>query len=82
MPEIDTRGLSRKFDVKRTDGGHQKGRRHHNCRYYVLDLDHDLHALPAIVAYAESCQATHPRLAMDLLRLADEIVDQLTELRL
>ena len=82
MPEVDPRGLFPKYEVKRRDGGSAPGARHHKCRYFVLDLDHDLHALPAIVAYAESCAATHPQLSADLMRLAEEILDGLTELKL
>ena len=59
-------GLYRKFHVTRTDGRSQKGRKHHGCEYFVLDLDHDPHALPALKAYEESCRADYPALAYDL----------------
>ena len=35
----------------------------------MLDLTHDPHALPAIRAYAESCQHPFPYLARDLRRI-------------
>lgn len=69
----DTRGLYGKFTVARTDGKSAPGAKHHGCRYYVLDLDHDPHALPALRAYAESARIDHPALARDLDRLADDV---------
>ena len=36
------RGVYRKFKVTRTDGSHKKGGKHHECSYFVLDLEHDL----------------------------------------
>ena len=63
MPEIDYRHLVDKYRVTRTDGGHEPGRKHEACRYFVLDLDHDPSAIPALLAYAEACAATRPVLA-------------------
>jgi len=37
-----------------------------HCRYFVLDLEHDPFAVPALKAYAEACRGTHPGLAHDL----------------
>jgi len=65
------RGIYDKFIVTRTDGAHMVGKKHEGCLYFVLDLDHDLHAKPALKAYAESCRETHPMLSMDLTGLAD-----------
>lgn len=61
-----TRGLYNKFDVRRTDGSSAPGEKHHNCEYFVLDLDHDKHAVAAINAYADSCESEYPELAADL----------------
>lgn len=72
LPERDTtktaeqQGLFRKFDVRRVDGSDQLGGKHHGCRYYVLDVDHDPYAAAALGAYAEACKASHPELARDL----------------
>jgi len=72
LPERDTskpaesQGLFRKFDVRRVDGSDQPGGKHHGCRYYVLDVDHDVYAGAALTAYAAACEATHPELARDL----------------
>lgn len=60
------RGLYEKFYVERTDGGHKPGEKHEGCNYFVLDLTHDPHAIPALRAYAESCAAEYPLLAADL----------------
>jgi hypothetical protein len=40
--------------------------KHAGCRYYVLDLDHDTFAAPALRAYADACAAEFPALAADL----------------
>lgn len=61
------RGLYRKYDIKRTDGSSESGGKHHSCTYFVLDLTHDSHALPALRAYAESCKETHPALSRQLM---------------
>lgn len=50
------RGLYEKFIVIRTDGGNKPGEKHEKCRYFVLDLDHDPFAIPAIRAYADACE--------------------------
>ena len=66
-------GLSDKFMVVRVDGQSAPGKKHHECRYFVLDMSHDIHAYPAIKAYAESCKETKPYLARDLFRWCDEV---------
>ena len=64
-------GLYRKFDVRRTDGSDAPNRKHDGCSYFVLDLTHDQHAIPALRAYAKSCRVEYPVLAQDLESLAD-----------
>ena len=61
------RGLYRKYKIERTDGRSGPGKKHENCTYFVLDLVHDPHAIPALLAYAKSCEADYPALASDLL---------------
>ncbi len=61
-----TTGIYHKFNVERTDGTDQPGGKHHGCRYFVLDLDHDKCAKPAMAAYAEACESEYPALAADL----------------
>jgi hypothetical protein len=63
----EQQGLFRKFDVRRTDGSDAPGGKHHGCRQFVIDLDHDENAGPAMRAYAKACAAKHPQLAVDLL---------------
>ena len=58
------RGLYGKFHVERTDGKSAPGQKHDGCDYFVLDLTHDPHALPALVAYEQSCNAEYPLLAI------------------
>ena len=48
-------GLYNKFKVERVDGKSAKGKKHDGCEYFVLDLTHDPHAIPALEAYKESC---------------------------
>lgn len=60
------RGLYNKFNVYRTDGGSAVGAKHHGCEYFVLDITHDPHAIPAMLAYAESCKTDYPLLSHDL----------------
>ena len=65
-----TRGIYNKFQVTRTDGSSNPGGKHHGCFYFVLDIDHDPHAIPALEAYAASCAADYPLLALDIRALA------------
>lgn len=67
-----SRGLYCKFEVTRTDGASSRGRKHDGCYYFVLDTDHDPHAVAALRAYADSCEADYPLLAADVRQLADE----------
>ena len=67
------RGLYRKFEVKRVDGRDGPGQKHEGCFYFVLDLDHDPYAVPAIRAYADACEEKYPVLAADLRTMADRI---------
>jgi len=59
-------GLYPKFHVIRTDGQSAQGQKHENSEYFVLNLTTDKHAIPAISAYAKSCDVEYPALASDL----------------
>ena len=59
-------GIYRKFRISRTDGRDAPGEKHHGCRYFVLDLDHDPHVWPALRSYAVACSDTHPHLSRDI----------------
>jgi hypothetical protein len=61
-----SQGLYKKFIVERTDGSGAVGGKHEGCNYFVLDMAHDDHAIPALIAYANSCRAEYPKLAEDL----------------
>jgi hypothetical protein len=63
-----TRGLYDKFIVERTDGTSATGKKHDGCEYFVLDMTHDPHALPALAAYIRSCETEFPLLAADLIQ--------------
>lgn len=60
------RGLYLKYHVSRADDSSVPGGKHAACWYFVLDLTHDKHAVPALRAYTESCRAEYPLLAADL----------------
>ena len=49
-----TRGLDPegKFIVQRRDGTDRSGGKHDGCKYFVLDVTHDPHAIPALRACA------------------------------
>lgn len=61
-----TRGLYDKFIVERTDGKSAPGQKHHDCRYFVLDIDHDPNAIPALRAYGKACMSEYPNLSRDI----------------
>lgn len=63
-------GLYNKFTVTRNDGKDAPGGKHTDCKYFVLDTTHDAHAKPALLAYADSCEADgYQALADDLRKL-------------
>lgn len=70
MASNPTVGLYGKFRVERTDGKSAAGEKHDGCEYFVLDLNHDWHAIAALRAYADSCERTEPALARDLRQSA------------
>lgn len=45
-----------KFIVRRRDGTDETGGKHDGCNYFVLDITHDPHAIPAIRSYAASAR--------------------------
>ena len=63
------RGLCGKFIIRRTDGQSEPGQKHDGCEYFVLDITHDPHAIPALKAYALSCQDEYGMLALDLMKI-------------
>ena len=73
IQDDSARGIYEKFHVLRTDGRSAPGEKHYGCRYWVLDLDHDPHAISALVAYAKSCAETHPLLSAELLAKLTEL---------
>ena len=70
--------MYRKYLVKKLNDPHEK---HRDCRYFVLDLDHDPLAAHALRAYAAACEDDRPALAADLLAWADHIKERLAEQR-
>ena len=73
MSDKRKEGLNDRFRVHRTDGNDAPGCKHHGCEYFVLDLNHDKHAVPALRSYAKSCKKEYPVLAYELRVLADEL---------
>ena len=63
------RGLYNKFSrVERSDGRDVPGEKHHGCRYFVLDLDHDEFSSEAMHAYSIACAGKYPQLSGDITR--------------
>jgi hypothetical protein len=56
---------SHKYRVERLGGTPHK---HDDCEFFVLDWQHDPFTIPAILAYANACEAEYPALAEDLRR--------------
>lgn len=67
------RGLYQKFEVTRTDGQSEPGKKHDGCRYFVLDVDHDEFADEALRIYAQQCRRKYPMLADDITTLRAEL---------
>ena len=68
---VNAVGLIRKFKVERLTPS-SRGIDHGDCRYFVLDITHDIHAQTAALEYARSCELEYPNLATDL-RLAVKV---------
>jgi hypothetical protein len=58
--------INGKYLVERSDGHH-----HPNARYFVLNYASDPYARAAMLAYAEACADTHPRLSQDIRSVVD-----------
>jgi hypothetical protein len=69
------RGLFAKFRVERLTSS-SRGIDHTDCRYFVLDITHDPHALPAALTYADSCESEYPFLAQDIRLMVRAAGDQ------
>lgn len=65
--------IENRYYVNRVDGRDAPGQKHHGCKYFVLDLNHDKHAIPALRAYKESCKETDPQLAIGLTHLLERL---------
>jgi len=59
----------KKFEVNRTDGSDKPGGKHHGCKYFVIDIDHDPYAESALLAYAKSCEKKLPGLASAIRKI-------------
>lgn len=69
MNDAARSGLHEKYKVERTDGSSGPGKKHDDCPYFVLDLEHDKYAKAALRAYADACKKKNPELAHDLREL-------------
>lgn len=75
----ENRGLYRKYKVERTDGSSAPGGKHEDCRYFVLDLEHDEFSVPALQAYAAAAESRYPNLARDLFAMVGRRSADLTD---
>lgn len=62
-------GLEPRYHVRKINDPTGK---HDECRFFVLDPQHDPHAIPALLAYAASCEADYPGLAAALRALTEK----------
>ena len=64
----DTRGVYRKYTVRRTDGRDALGAKHDGCHLFILDLDHDPAAKGALLEYCRGHAETgdRPQLVQEL----------------
>lgn len=73
-------GIYEKFHVVRRDREDRPGRKHDGCRYFVLDLDHDPLAIPALRSYAVAARAAgYAALADDLENAAVQLERKLAD---
>lgn len=64
-------GLHRKYDVRRLNDPEGK---HDDCRYFVLDPQHDPIARDALALYADRVgEAGNEELEMDLIQWLDDL---------
>lgn len=75
---LTEQGLVGKYRVQRVDGSDRPGGKHHGCRYFVLDMDHDPFAPTALGVYAAICEKQYPALAVDLRERLGAIPASLT----
>jgi hypothetical protein len=74
------RGLYPKYQVARVDGSTNPGGKHEKCPKFVLDLEHDPHATPALFSYAVSARADgYELLAGELFGMIQPYVQQLED---
>jgi hypothetical protein len=75
-------GLHAKYEVRRTDGRDGPGGPHEECFLFILDVDHDPLAVPALRTYAEAARkAGYHALADDLLAYLDGDEEEKAEIR-
>ncbi|AJD82946.1 hypothetical protein PJWF_00052 [Achromobacter phage JWF] len=68
---VQPQGLYEKYLVTRRDGRDEPGGDRAGASYFVLDLDHDKFAVPALRAYADACEREYPILAQDIRRMIE-----------
>jgi hypothetical protein len=60
--DTTNKGIINKYTVIRNDGSEK----HANCEYFVLDMNCDKFAKPAILAYSKACENEFPLLSVEL----------------
>jgi len=66
-PDSD-RGIYAKYDVKRRN---DPSGRHADCRFFVLDPEHDIHARGALETYQDLVGGEYPHVAADIAEWLD-----------
>jgi len=66
-------GLYNKYTVDRISDVPADESKHKDCRYFVLDPQHDEAAKHALGEYAYEVRATHPELSRDIYDWLDKL---------
>lgn len=69
-------GLEARYEVKKINDPEGK---HNDCRYFVLDPQHDIYALQALKFYANIVSKTEPQLSKDLEQWTDSLTGEWTK---
>lgn len=70
------RGLEKRYEVKRLN---DPAKKHKDCKYFVLDPQHDKYALPALKGYAQSVLFEYPTLGREILEWIRNISQDVVE---
>lgn len=71
---MDLRPMYGKYEVRRADRRDEPGEKHADCKLFVLDLTHDVHARAALQHYGRLVATDRPALKTDIEDLLQSLV--------